>query len=412
MSDPNDAAPVDPEAAAAGRAPKPIQTEPELFAAVERLARAKELALDTEFHGEGRYWSRLMLIQLATRDELVLIDPLAIPAPKLAEAFERLFERAVVIGHALDRDLELLYRMTGHLPSRVLDTQIAAGLLGHGDQIGLQPLVHEVLGVELDKAWVLADWGRRPLLAEQLEYAADDVRYLIPLAEKLGQQLARAGRLAWAIEECGHLVDADHFAPPEPLERWRAVRRRTKLDGRGLAVLREVAAERERLAREADLPPPVLMPDDVLADLARRAPTARNELVGASNRKRPPALAQHAERWLAAVKRGLAAAEVTAPADPPRGDGSALQLLRFAVAELARSSNVAPALLLSIVEPHLAALLVEPSIDAEALADRVGLVGWRRQLFAGGLADVLGGRVAYRLITGPEPKVARATTPA
>lgn len=382
-----------------------ISSAEALDALLVRLQTATEIAIDTEFHSEGTYWPRLMLVQLATRHEVAVVDPLA-PAikPRLPELFAAICgPRKVVIGHALENDLSFFLRIGGVLPARVFDTQLAAAFAGRGHPIALSALSSEILGLEMDKSFAASNWAQRPLSAEQLEYAMDDVRHLTALTDKLGQELAKQGRLAWVIEECSRLTDADRYAPTEPRETWRHVRRRPTAEGAELTRLRELAAERERLARELDLPRMAVLPDDALVDLARRGPTDERTLRNKTLRRSSNNVSAYGSRWLEAIARagqpGAEAGLTGAAAQPSPSEDTAVGLLRLRARAAAHQVGVAPSLLLEPIDARLVELVRDPPADEEALVEKLGLEGWR--------ADLLGAPLTALITGGETPRWTR-----
>ena len=163
------------------------------------------------------------------------------------------------------------------LPQNLFDTQLAATFLGDGDQIGYGNLVRQRLGVELDKAHSRADWMQRPLTKEQLEYAADDVRYLRDLYHQMSADLEKQQRSEWLKEDFTALSDsANYVADPETI--WRKIRGAGKLKGVQLAVLQQLAAWREQTAMNRDRPIRWIIKDEVMLDLARFAPDKLDKL--------------------------------------------------------------------------------------------------------------------------------------
>src|SRR5437764_1319724 len=174
----------------------------EVVAKLEGLPADAGYALDTEFHRERTYWPRLALVQLAWDDELVLIDPLAVDVTCLAAVLEG---PALFVAHAADQDLEVLEQACGVVPSRMFDTQVAAGFLGLVSP-SLASLAEKLLGLRLLKGDRLTDWSRRPLTADQQAYAAADVAHLLEIAAVLRAELEELGRLQWAEQECEALL--------------------------------------------------------------------------------------------------------------------------------------------------------------------------------------------------------------
>ncbi len=247
-----------------------IDTPGELAELCHRLQDSSWLALDTEFIREKTYYPRLCLLQIASDDLVACVDPLALQ--NLDELFDIIYDPAVLkVFHAGRQDLEIFYYLKEELPRPVFDTQIAAALLGYGDQIGYGALVKEMLGVELAKAHSRTDWSLRPLEPEQIHYAVDDVRYLWELYQKQRQALADLGRLEWLENDFAALVDP-HTYQNTASEAWGRVRGHQRLGGAQLVVLQAVAAWREELARKLDKPRKWLLRDEVLLELARRQP--------------------------------------------------------------------------------------------------------------------------------------------
>lgn len=253
-----------------------IDTPSALASFCRQLAGQSWLAVDTEFLREKTYYPRLCLIQVATPERCACIDPLALD--DLEPLFERLYDPSTtVVMHAAHQDLEIFHHLRGELPPRVFDTQLAAPLLGHPEQMGYARLVEHVLGVSLPKTHSRADWTRRPLPQAQLRYAADDVVYLARLYPKLRAALEARGRLAWLEEDFAELSRPGRYQTP-PEQAWRKIRAAEKLKDVALSVLQHLAAWRERTARASDIPRNWLLRDDVLLDLARQQPDSLDEL--------------------------------------------------------------------------------------------------------------------------------------
>ena len=234
------------------------------------------VALDTEFVRERTYYPRLCLIQLATGDRLALIDPITIKDPGPLVTLLGDARRPKVL-HAARQDLEALLPLTGAPLGPVFDTQLAAALLGFPAQIGYAELVRQLLGVELAKGHARTDWARRPLSAEQLAYAADDVRYLPALAAQLDEQLFAAGRRGWMDEDSTGFADLALYRI-EPAEAWRRLKGVERLPPAAQGAVRALANWREQRAMDRDLPRGWVLPDAALFDIAEARPRNREEL--------------------------------------------------------------------------------------------------------------------------------------
>src|SRR3984885_7426423 len=218
----------------------------------ERLTRAAAIALDTEFLRERTYRAELCLLQIADAAGPLCVDPLALPALSALQA-ARLGGASVKVMHACRQDIEVLLPAVGFV-TPVFDTQIAAALTGMPAQIGYAELVRRVTGRELSKAHTRTDWSRRPLSAAQIDYALDDVRYLLPLREHLLEKLIHLGRMPWLEEELTALQNpTDYFIAPE--EAWLRIRSFKGLDPDRSRLAQSLAAWRERRADERNRPP-------------------------------------------------------------------------------------------------------------------------------------------------------------
>ena len=252
-----------------------IDTADSLNAFVERVARAPGIALDTEFMREKTYRADLCLVQIAHGAEAVCIDPLALTdlaalAPLMTSP------QTVKIMHAARQDLEVLLPAVG-LVRPVFDTQIAAGLAGFPAQIGYAELARRLLGVELPKAHTRTDWARRPLSADQQEYALDDVRHLPALRASLLDTLAARGRLAWLEEDLATLDNADALRVA-PEDAWKKVKGLPSLDEQRQRLVQALAAWRERRADERNRPRGWILDDVALREIVVRLPRSLDAL--------------------------------------------------------------------------------------------------------------------------------------
>ena len=240
------------------------------------IADVRVLALDTEFYREKTYYAQLCLLQVAAHDVIACIDPLALPdlQPLLAIIYD---PSKTKLLHAARQDMEIFYDLCQALPAPVFDTQIAATLLGYGDQIGYANLVKTMFGVRLDKAHTRTDWSQRPLDTEQIHYAMDDVRYLIPMYERQSELLAQKGRLRWLDQDFASLSDVSLYAPAEE-QLWTRVRGAKFLKGVQLAALQRLTIWRETLAKQLNRPRRWILSDELLLEICRRMPTSAESL--------------------------------------------------------------------------------------------------------------------------------------
>ncbi|WP_286683687.1 ribonuclease D [Collinsella sp. UBA1693] len=247
-----------------------ISTYEELSAFCERAARFNAIAVDTEFLRERTYHPRLCLVQVATPDECVVIDVIAIDNLAPLAILMR-DEGTVKVFHACSQDMEVLNYTLGALPAPIFDTQIAAAFLGERMQTSYNGMVHAFCGVTLPKSESLTDWSRRPLTPEQIEYALDDVRYLIKAYDVIMERLDESGRASWVLDEIRPLTDRSHYVVDRRVA-FKRVKRVNSLTRRQLAVARELAAWREARAEYSNIPRKWLMSDEVLIALSKRPP--------------------------------------------------------------------------------------------------------------------------------------------
>ena len=267
---------------------------------VETLRDVDAYGLDTEFHRERTYHARLALLQLSWPDGVAVVDPLAVDVAPLADV---LAGPGLCLMHAASQDLEILQRVCGVLPSRLFDTQVAAGFAGYSS-VGLAGLVQGELGARLPKADRLTDWMARPLPEAAETYAAADVVHLHALHDRLVATLEARGRLQWALDECEvHRVRPTSGQVPE--RAWWRIKEARSLRGRAAAVAQTLAAWRERKAAELDRPIRFLLADLALVSMAQRPPKSEDDLKrvrGLDDGKRKGSTAQEI---LAAVAAGL-----------------------------------------------------------------------------------------------------------
>lgn len=275
-----------------------VTKEERLVGLAAELAEEDLVAVDTEAAGYHRYLDRVCLIQLSTRSNTYLIDPLAVPT--LAPLAALLASPAVeVVFHDADYDLRLLDRDFDLTAAGLFDTKIAAQFLGE-PSIGLGSLVEKYAGVRLEKRFQRADWARRPLPREMLEYAAEDTRHLPGLRDRLRHALEAANRSAWAEEEF-RLAEQARWTPAngDAFFRLKGIR---DLDPRQLAGVRSLFDWRESVARERDVAPFRVLGNDVLVEAARAMPSTSAQL-GAIPGLNPALRRRYGAAILAAIQR-------------------------------------------------------------------------------------------------------------
>lgn len=245
-----------------------------LEALVDRVRAEPVVAFDTESNSFHVYRERICLLQVSTRSETFVVDPLVVDVGRLGEV---LCDGREVVLHGADYDVRCLKREWGWALPRLFDTMAAARRLGRPG-LGLSALVESHFGVRLSKANQRSDWGHRPLTREQIAYAALDTHYLLPLYDLLSGELSARGAIDEARQEF------DRIAAAEPRERvfdpegWRRIKGARELDAQGRQVLRALWLAREAQAREADRPPFKVLAEHTMIDVARRRPRTAKEL--------------------------------------------------------------------------------------------------------------------------------------
>lgn len=244
----------------------------------EQIQQVSWIALDTEFLREKTYYPKFCLLQIATLDWVACVDPIALP--DLSTLFEAIYNPAIVkVFHSCRQDLEIFFQITGKLPEPIFDTQIAAPLLGFQDNPGYAMLVSSLLNVNLTKAHTRADWSKRPLTADEIDYAADDVIYLCQIYQMMTQKLTELGRIDWLKQDFAELTNPDHYEV-KPEKAWLRIKGQSKLTGKQLSIIQTVAEWREKTAQAEDRPKNWLLRDELLFDLAKLQPETINELAG------------------------------------------------------------------------------------------------------------------------------------
>ena len=371
-----------------------IATQENLAAFVERARSSSVLAIDTEFLREKTYYAKLCLLQMATDDEVVIVDPfemddLSVLAPLLTD------ERIVKLFHAAGQDLEIILREVGVIPRPVFDTQVAAALLGYTQQIGYAALVHAECGVSLKKIDSFTDWSRRPLSASQRDYAADDVVYLPRLYAGMRAALEEKGRLHWLDHDFEELSDPARYEANER-ERFRRLKRVSQLSRRQLSAAREVAAWRELEAQRRDVPRKWVVTDEQIVEACKREARTIDELFmvrGLSDRLST----KDARAVVSLISSALSAPPDTWPEldrcgkSEPNVDAE-LDLMSALVRLRAKENGIAFPTLASHDDLARVARGYREGVDL--------LRGWRRAIVGEELLELLDGRLALSLDGG------------
>lgn len=362
-----------------------ISTQEELAELCDRLSQERVIAVDTEFIREKSYYPRLCLIQLGCEGLTAAVDPFAVA--DLEPVAELMRDPKITkVFHACSQDLEVISHALGVVPAPVFDTQVVAAFLGHRTQLGYGALVKSYTGVNLPKSSSLTDWSRRPLDADQLEYAEDDVRYLPGIYEAMVAELLEKDRMGWVEPELDSVCDPARYAH-DPREAYTHLRHAGSLTRKQLGVAREVAAWRETEAMRRDCPRRWVVSDEVLVEVSRRMPPTPDKLRRVRGTEQ---LNNHAVgALLAAVKKGLACPESDLPTQRRRNRPAAnvepvVDLMYALVRIVSERSGVAAPLIAN--RDDLADFVVDQG--ARKLRE-----GWRWELAGKQLTRLLEGRV-------------------
>ncbi|MDX6635236.1 MAG: ribonuclease [Solirubrobacterales bacterium] len=365
----------------------------------ERAAAHGRIAIDTEFVSERRYQALLCLAQVAVPDpdapdgvRTEVVDPLGDDPPDPAPLARVLADPNVeVVMHAGRQDIAILRRTWNTDITRVFDTQIGAGFIGFGNQEGYESLVRKVLGVKLKGSEGFTKWDRRPLTAQQLEYAGDDARLLLGLGEEIERQLNERGRLSWALEECRVLEASSDERDPDRV--YDRLPRLSRLGDAARAMARELVEWREQQASSVDRPPSYVLPDQALIELARRAPSDRN---GLEQIRGLPAQTMHrrGDSLLQAIDRGRNRPAPPAPPEPGPREPADAPLVSLAQALVRhRSMEEGVAVELIATQSELSALV--SALRRGDDGDHVRVAhGWRGELVGDELRELVAGRRA------------------
>jgi ribonuclease D len=361
--------------------PELIQDPEALLRAVERWSSSPFLALDTEFIRVDTYYPKLCLVQVRDEHSASLVDALAFAA--LDPLLDALYAPGrTKLFHAAGQDLEILVRLRGQVPQPLFDTQIAATLLGYGDQIGYAGLIEKRLGITLDKSLSRTDWARRPLRPAELAYAAADVEHLAGIYPALQDELVAKGRIAWLAEDCVRMCDPAQYRT-EPGAAWERLRGLARLSAREQTIAAALAQWREQEAQQRDRPRKWIVDDDALYRLSQRRPQTQAELEALAVLP-PKTAARHGEALLALIDAALHEPErVYAREDEFDEAGKKLlKALQAKVAERATALKLPAGFLAPRAD---LAQLVRNGGDAEINLLR----GWRREVCGSALLELL-----------------------
>jgi ribonuclease D len=360
-----------------------------------RLKKSDFVTVDTEFIREKTYWPHLCLIQVAGSDEddAFAIDPLAEDMD--LEPFYELMQNKEVLKvfHACRQDLEIFFNESGKLPTPIFDTQVAAMVCGYGEQVSYEVLVNSILKKHLDKSSRFTDWAQRPLTSKQLKYALADVTYLRKIFIKLAERIENLERTSWIRDEMKKLSTKENYIN-RPEDAWERIKIPNH-KARTLCIVKEIAAWRERLAQQVDVPRGRILKDEAISEIAAHPPANKEVLGKMRNVNHGFAESARGEELLDAVRRGMEMDEKEGPQREPRtqlppGLAPTIDLLRVLLKLKCEENEVAPKLLCSAADLELIA-----GFGKEAKV--AAMSGWRFKVFGKEALDLRDGKLALAI---------------
>src|SRR5215831_14887538 len=371
-----------------------ITTTDDLAAVCGRMAKHPFVTVDTEFLRETTYYPLLCVAQMASPEEAVVVDALA-TGLDLSPLFALMASESVTkVFHAARQDIEIVWNMAKTIPHPIVDTQVAAMVLGYGDSISYDQLVQRITGDTLDKSHRFTDWTRRPLSDAQIAYALSDVTHLRDVYLKLAADLDKRGRNDWVKAEMDILTSPDTYRA-DPDRAWERLKTRVRKP-KELAVLIEIAAWREREAQARDVPRGRVIKDDVIVDVAVQAPTSIERLGHLRSLPKGFERSRWGEQIIDAVKRGLERDPKTLPRlerfRPATNGAATVELLKVLLRMTAERHGVAAKVIATVDDLD--------RIAADDEADIPALKGWRRELFGEKALALKHGRLALAVDKG------------
>ncbi|MBB4954333.1 ribonuclease D [Agrobacterium vitis] len=369
-------------------------TTQDLEAACQTLAQSEFITIDTEFLRETTFWPQLCLVQMASPDLEVIVDPLA-DGIDLAPLFALMANPAVVkVFHAARQDIEIIFHLGNLIPHPIFDTQVAAMVCGFGDSVSYDQLVQKVKNVHIDKSSRFTDWSRRPLTEKQLDYAIADVTHLRDVYLKLKAELEREGRAEWLSEEMAVLESRDTY-DLHPDDAWQRLKMRLKKP-QELMVMKNVAAWREREARARNVPRSRVLKDDAIFEIAQQQPKDSEALGRLRTVPKGWERSSAGSAIVDAVNAALAIPKAEWPQvqrqnHMPEGSASAVELLKVLLRLISEKHGVAAKMIANTDD------LEKIAVDGEQ-ADVQAMQGWRRELFGDKALKLINGGMALRFV--------------
>ena len=363
---------------------------------ISTLSKSDFVTVDTEFIRESTYWPELCLIQLASPDIAVIVDPLS-PEIDLSPLFKLMANTNVVkVFHAARQDVEIIYKLGNIIPAPLFDTQIAGSVCGFGESVSYEQIVERITGEHIDKSSRYTDWSRRPLSDKQLSYALADVTHLRDVYKYLKEKLEKNGRTHWIDDEMEILTSPKTYIMPND-EAWKRIKGRIRKP-RELAVLQQVAAWREQEAKNRNVPRGRILKDECLVEIAIQRP--KDEMALSRLRSIPKGWEHSggAAELLKAVQKGLSVGLDNLPTihkhvATGNGTAAAIELLRVLLKLVADEEDIAPRIIANNDE-------LEKIAKQDHLDTLSAMQGWRYNIFGKKAEKMLNGHLGFYFHNG------------
>lgn len=366
-----------------------IENTEDLNNLCHELSTQEFVCIDLEFLRERNYFAKLCLIQISSVTLSAIIDPLA-PGIDLQNFFALMQNPSLTkVFHSGRQDIEIIYHLSGQIPSPLFDTQIAAQAAGFGEAISYENLVNHLLHITLDKSSRLSDWSKRPLSPSQLKYALSDVTHMVAIYQHLKSWLEQHNRLTWIKDELDSLQDPSLYITL-PQDAWKRIRHRSH-NAFFLTVLRELAAWREQRSMDKDTPRQSLLKDDVLLNICAAMPSTKQELSVVRGMRSDLALGKVGDEIIDVLQKAklLDKKDYITPPSPqnlPNTDSSLLELLKLLLKIVAREQKITPHLLANDDDLKL--------FCHDQTSDVAFLHGWRYDIFGRQAQEICSGKIA------------------
>ena len=334
------------------------------------------VTVDTEFLRETTYWPILCLVQMATDDEAVIVDPM-VDGIDLSPMFELFQDTSVVkVFHAAKQDVEIFVKLSGAAPTPLFDTQVAAAVCGFGDSISYDNMVRQITGNQVDKSSRFTNWSHRPLTDKQLTYAIGDVTHLRECYTHIRNRVIEQNRESWVAAELDALMDASNYIV-QPEDAWKRMKMKVNRP-RDFAAMKKLAAWREAKAQRENVPRGRVMKDEAIYELSQQQPTSTKAFDRLRSFSKGFGRSSAAREIMDIIEDVKAIDKDDLPAikrkpNGPSPKGAIGDLLRVLLKAVSEQEGVAPRIIAS--SDDIDSIVLDDDADVPALK------GWRKDIF-------------------------------